>query len=140
MFIISKTIFYISLVKQYFIMYFICSLYYHARAKVSCIQSIYLLKYIVAKQNLYHMKEFSVRKNVHICAYHVCFKRARFQVSYRFIRVITCNLRGSPYRRNLARGINSLVTAKTNSPTVIIIKEQSAALTRAIIYCSHSII
>ena len=42
-----------------------------------------------------------MRKNVHICAQHVCFKRARFQVSYSFIRVITCNLRGSPYRRNL---------------------------------------
>ena len=47
------------------------------------------------------MKELSARKNVHICAQHVCFKRARFQVSYRFIRLITCNLRGSPYRRNL---------------------------------------
>ena len=63
--------------------------------------NIYLLKYIVAKQNVYHMKELSARKNVHICAQHVCFKRARFQVSYRFIRVITCNLRGSPYRMNL---------------------------------------
>ena len=62
---------------------------------------IYLLKFIVGKQNVYHMKEFSARKNVYICAQHVCFKRARFQVSYRFIRVITCNLRGSPYRRNL---------------------------------------
>ena len=62
---------------------------------------IYLIKYIVAKQNVYHMKELSSRKNVHICAQHVCFKRARFQVSYRFIRLITCNLRGSPYRRNL---------------------------------------
>ena len=38
------------------------------------------------------------------------------------------------------RGINSLMTAKTKSPTVVIIKEQSAALTRAIFYCSHSII
>ena len=47
------------------------------------------------------MKELSARKNVHICAQHVCFKRARFQVSYKFIRVITCNLHGSPYRRNL---------------------------------------
>ena len=48
-----------------------------------------------------HMKELSARKNVHIGAQHVCFKRARFQVSYKFIRVIICNLRGSPYRRNL---------------------------------------
>ena len=40
-------------------------------------------------------------QEVHICAQHVCFKRARFQVSYRFIRVITCYLRGSPYRRSL---------------------------------------
>ena len=46
------------------------------------------------------MKEFSARKNVHICAQHVCFKRARFQVSYRLIRVITCELRGLPNRRN----------------------------------------
>ena len=63
--------------------------------------NIHLLKYIVAKQNLYHMKELSARKNVHIRAQHVSLKRARFQVSYRFIKVITCNLRGSPYRRNL---------------------------------------
>ena len=63
--------------------------------------NIYLLKYIVAKQNLYHMKELSALKNVHICVQHICFKRARFQVSYKFIRVITCNLRGSPYDRNL---------------------------------------
>ena len=63
--------------------------------------NIYLLKYIIAKQNVYHMKELSALKNVHICAQHVYFKRARFQVSYRFIRVIICNLRGSPYRRNL---------------------------------------
>ena len=63
--------------------------------------NIYQLKYIVAKQNVYHTKELSARKNVNIYAQHVCLERARFQVSYRFIRVITCNLRGSPYRRNL---------------------------------------
>ena len=65
--------------------------------------SIYLLEYIVAKQNVYHMKELFARKNVHICAQHVYFKRARFQVSYRFIlKEISCNLRNSPYRRKLA--------------------------------------
>ena len=41
---------------------------------------------------------------------------------------------------SITRGINSLVTAKTKSPTVDIVKEESAALTHAIIYCSHSII
>ena len=63
--------------------------------------NIYLLKYLVAEQNLCLTKELFARKNVHICAQHVCFKRARFQVSYRFIRVITCNLHGLPYRLNI---------------------------------------
>ena len=44
--------------------------------------------------------------------------------------------------RRASKGIlhTTMVTAKANSPTVVIIKEQSAALTRAIIYCSHSMI
>ena len=63
--------------------------------------NIYLHKYIVAKQNVYHIKELFVRKNVHICVQHVCFKRARFQVSYRFTKSSYLDSRGLPYRRNL---------------------------------------
>ena len=42
--------------------------------------NIYLLKYIVAKQIVYRMKELSACKNVHIRAQHVCFKRALLSI------------------------------------------------------------
>ena len=44
------------------------------------------------------LKSIFARTNVHKRAQHVCFKRARLQG---LLKVITCNLRVLPYRRNL---------------------------------------
>ena len=63
--------------------------------------NIYLLKYIVAKQNLYHMKELFTCKNV-AYARSMCASNVRaFNYHTGLLKVITCNLRGLSYRGKL---------------------------------------